>query len=62
MTRDDWRSTLNDGAWKRVTLQHIAGLGQRIWIRCNGCGHEHIAEPPESSPFGMYSTARELQK
>jgi hypothetical protein len=34
-----------------VTLSHVARLGQRIWIRCNGCGHEQIVEPLAFAAF-----------
>jgi hypothetical protein len=46
-----WHQTPKDDAWKRVTLSHIARLGQRIWIRCNGCGHEQIVEPLAFAAF-----------
>jgi hypothetical protein len=43
-----WRSFAKDDAWKRVTLAHVAGLGQRVWIRC-ACGRERVVEMAEFS-------------
>lgn len=40
-----WHTVPRDDAWKRVTLDHVAGLGQRIWLRCNACGHDLTMEP-----------------
>lgn len=34
-----------DEAWRQVTLTHIAGLGQRLWIHCTACWHERFEEP-----------------
>ena len=33
-----------DDAWKAVTPEHIASLGQGLWLHCR-CGHEAFAEP-----------------
>jgi hypothetical protein len=43
-----WHPIPKDDAWRRVTLAHVEGLGQRLWIRC-ACGRERLVEP------GVYS-------
>ena len=34
-----------------MTLAHIASLDQRIWLRCDACGHEQIVEPLAFAAF-----------
>lgn len=40
-----------DDAWKRVTLAHVASLDQKIWLRCDACGHQQIADPLAFAAF-----------
>lgn len=35
-----WHQVPNDGAWKACTVAKTAALGQRLWLRCNACGHD----------------------
>ena len=37
-----------DDDWRQVHLAHIESLGQRLWLRCNACGHSLT---PESRNF-----------
>ena len=46
-----WHTKPKDDAWKHFTLAHIASLNQRIWLRCNACGHEQIVEPLAFAAF-----------
>ena len=46
-----WHTKPKDDAWRHVTLAHIASLDQRIWLRCNACGHEQIVEPLAFAAF-----------
>lgn len=50
-TRREQMKKPRDDAWKRVTLGHLASLGQRMWLRCNVCGHEQIVEPLAFAAF-----------
>jgi len=38
-----WHPIPRDDAWKRVTLGHIASLGQRLHIRCH-CARERYVD------------------
>lgn len=40
-----WHTIPKDDAWKQVTLASVNALGQRIWLRCNGCGRD-VYTPP----------------
>ena len=40
-----WHTRPKDDTWRQVTLAHLARLSQRLWLRCNGCGHSVIAPP-----------------
>ena len=46
-----WQQPPRDDAWKRVTLASVSGLGQQIWLRCNGYGHEQHADPVAFAAF-----------
>jgi len=39
-----WHAIPRDDAWRQVTLDHIHGLGQRIWVHCH-CGRQRVVEP-----------------
>jgi len=39
-----WRTIPKDDAWKQVTLPHVEGLGQRVWVHCH-CGRQRLLEP-----------------
>ncbi len=39
-----WHRLPSNDAWKSVTLASVHGLGQRVWLRCNQCGHENLAD------------------
>lgn len=42
----NWHGPLpSDDGWRQVTLASTAALGQRLWLRCNGCGHDLTPEP-----------------
>jgi len=40
-----WHITPKDDAWRQVTLASVEQLEQRLWLRCNGCGHSAIIAP-----------------
>jgi hypothetical protein len=40
-----WHTLPKDDAWKQVTPQSVAELGQQLWLRCDACGHELYLEP-----------------
>ncbi len=40
-----WHSIPKDDAWKQVTPQSVAELGQQLWLRCDACGHELYFDP-----------------
>ncbi|MFZ4807817.1 MAG: hypothetical protein ACOYLQ_11205 [Hyphomicrobiaceae bacterium] len=42
-----WHTIPKDDAWKQVTLASLAAAHQRVWLRCNACGHELIADPAD---------------
>jgi hypothetical protein len=46
-----WHQIPKDDAWKRVTLAHVASLGQRIWLRCKACAHEQYQDPLAFAAF-----------
>ena len=35
-----WHSTPRNDGWKCVTPRSVEALGQRLWLRCNACGHD----------------------
>lgn len=39
-----WHAIPKDDAWKAVTLASVNALGQRLWLRCDGCGR-HVYTP-----------------
>lgn len=40
-----WHQRPRDDAWRAVTLAQVLGMGHRLWLRCNACGHSTIEEP-----------------
>jgi hypothetical protein len=44
-----WHTFPNDEAWCRVTPLSVEALGQRLWLRCNACGHDLIVPAVEWS-------------
>lgn len=40
-----WHTIPKDDAWKRVTLASVDALGQRLWLRCDGCAR-NLYTPP----------------
>ena len=42
---ENWHREPRDGAWREVHLAHVAGLGVRLWLRCDACGHSITPEP-----------------
>jgi len=42
-----WHTFPNDEAWRRVTPLSFEALGQRLWLRCNACGHDLIVPAVE---------------
>ncbi|MEQ1713835.1 MAG: hypothetical protein ABL908_20895 [Hyphomicrobium sp.] len=40
-----WHQTPSDDAWRAVHPDHVASLGQQLWLRCGACGHAAIEEP-----------------
>ena len=55
-----WHQSTSDDAWKMVTLASVAGLGQQIWLRCNGCGHEQHVDPLAFAAFHDLDAATPL--
>ena len=55
-----WHTIPRDNAWRQVTLASIHGLGQRLWLRCDHCGHDIIAEPITFSEQHQVSTGTPL--
>ena len=39
-----WHTTPRDDAWREVHLVYLKGMGQRLWLRCNACGHDVVVE------------------
>ena len=33
--------------WREVHLAHVESLGNRLWLRCNACGHSMTPDPRE---------------
>ena len=42
-----WHQIPKGDEWKRVTLMSVHALSQRVWLRCNVCGHEVLADALE---------------
>jgi len=40
-----WHAEPKDDAWRQVHLAHVEGLGQRLWLRCDACGHSITPGP-----------------
>jgi hypothetical protein len=40
-----WHPTPKDDAWKQAHLEMVKGLGMRLWLRCDICGHGVTVEP-----------------
>jgi len=38
----NWHTTPKGHAWRRVTPLSVEALGQRLWLRCNACGHDML--------------------
>ncbi len=55
-----WHQTASDDAWKRVTMASVHELGHRIWLRCNGCGHELLTDPIKFGAIRDVDTATPL--
>jgi len=36
---DMWHNEPKNDAWREVHLAHVESLGNRLWLRCNECGH-----------------------
>lgn len=39
----NWHQLPKGDGWRAVTPQSVAALGQRLWLRCNACGHDVMA-------------------
>jgi hypothetical protein len=39
-----WHPIPKDDAWKQAHLVMVKGLGKRLWLRCDICGHTVMAE------------------
>lgn len=39
-----WQQIPKDNAWKSYTVATTAALGQRLWLPCNACGHDILAD------------------
>ncbi len=42
-----WHSAPKNDAWREVHLAHVESLGNRLWLRCDACGHSITPEPRE---------------
>lgn len=42
-----WHVEPKNECWREVHLAHVEGLGNRLWLRCNACGHSITPEPRE---------------
>jgi hypothetical protein len=42
-----WHVEPENDAWREVHLAHVENLGNRLWLRCNACGHNITPEPRE---------------
>jgi len=40
-----WHNEPKNDAWLQVHLAHVESLGNRLWLRCNSCGHSMTPEP-----------------
>lgn len=40
-----WHRKPSGDDWRQVTPRAIAGLGQRLWLRCNACAHTLMVDP-----------------
>ncbi len=43
--REMWHVEPKDDSWREVHLAHVESLGNRLWLRCNACGHSITPEP-----------------
>jgi len=42
-----WHTEPKNDAWREVHLAHVESLGNRLWLRCNSCGHSLTPDPRE---------------
>jgi len=42
-----WHTRPKSDSWREVHLAHVESLGNRLWLRCNSCGHSLTPEPRE---------------
>jgi len=42
-----WHPEPKNDAWREVHLAHVESLGNRLWLRCNACGHSITPDPRE---------------
>jgi DNA-directed RNA polymerase subunit RPC12/RpoP len=40
-----WHVEPKDECWREVHLAHVESLGNRLWLRCNVCGHSLTPQP-----------------
>jgi hypothetical protein len=50
-----WHTLPKDDAWRLVTPLSVEALGNRLWLRCNACGHDLIV------PAVEWCTSRHLR-
>ncbi len=42
---DGWNRLPKDNAWRQVHLAYMVEMANRLWLRCDVCGHEVYPEP-----------------
>jgi DNA-directed RNA polymerase subunit RPC12/RpoP len=42
-----WHTEPKNDEWREVHLAHVESLGNRLWLRCNACGHSITLDPRE---------------
>ncbi len=42
---DGWNRIPKDDAWRKVHLAYMVEMANRLWLRCDACGHETYPEP-----------------
>ena len=40
-----WHNEPKNDEWHEVHRAHVESLGNRLWLRCNACGHSMTPEP-----------------
>jgi hypothetical protein len=40
-----WHTEPKSDAWREVHLAQVERLGNRLWLRCNACGHSITPDP-----------------